>query len=74
MEPRLDFYSIAPDAAKIIMDFEKYMMKTNIESSLYELVKVRASQLNRCAFCLDMHTKDARANGETEQRCVSIHM
>lgn len=72
MEPRLDFYSIAPDAAKIMMDFEKYMTKTNIESSLYELVKVRASQINGCAFCLDMHTKDARANGETEQRLYTL--
>lgn len=72
MEARLDYYSIAPDATKIMFEFEKYMQKSNLDTSLLELVKVRASQINGCAFCLDMHTKDARANGETEQRLYTL--
>ena len=72
MEPRLDYYAIAPDATKIMFEFEKYLQKTNLDTTLLELVKVRASQINGCAFCLDMHTKDARANGETEQRLYAL--
>lgn len=73
MQARLDYYSIAPEAAKIMMDFEKYIKSTNLDSTLLELVKTRASQINGCAFCLDMHTKDARANGETEQRLYALN-
>lgn len=73
METRLDYYSIAPDAAKIMVEFEKYSKSTNLDSALLELVKVRASQINSCAFCLDMHTKDARAHGETEQRLYGLN-
>ncbi|MGY0694739.1 carboxymuconolactone decarboxylase family protein [Virgibacillus sp. FSP13] len=73
MESRLDYYSIAPDAAKIMVQFEKYVKSTNLDSTLLELVKTRASQINGCAFCLDMHTKDARANGETEQRLYALN-
>src|SRR5699024_1762923 len=72
MEARLDYYSIAPDATKIMFEFEKYLQKTNLDTTLLELVKVRASQINGCAFCLDMHTKDARASGETEQRLYAL--
>ncbi|WP_106496851.1 carboxymuconolactone decarboxylase family protein [Lentibacillus sp. Marseille-P4043] len=73
MESRLDYYSIAPEAAKIMVQFEKYVKSTNLDSTLLELVKTRASQINGCAFCLDMHTKDARANGETEQRLYALN-
>lgn len=73
MEARLDYYKVAPQAAKIMMDFERYIKSTNLESTLLELVKTRASQINGCAFCLDMHTKDARANGETEQRLYALN-
>ncbi|MDY0409740.1 carboxymuconolactone decarboxylase family protein [Virgibacillus soli] len=73
MEARIDYYKVAPQAAKIMMDFEKYIKSTNLESTLLELVKTRASQINGCAFCLDMHTKDARANGETEQRLYALN-
>lgn len=72
MQSRLDFYTIAPDAGKLMMEFEKYIQKTNLDLTLLELVKVRASQINGCAFCLDMHTKDARANGETEMRLYTL--
>lgn len=73
MESRIDYYQVAPQAAKIMMDFEKYIKSTNLESTLLELVKTRSSQINGCAFCLDMHTKDARANGETEQRLYALN-
>ena len=51
-----------------MLELEKYVANSGLETSLYELVKTRASQLNGCAYCLDMHTKDARKAGETEQR------
>ncbi|HLR08785.1 MAG TPA: carboxymuconolactone decarboxylase family protein [Bacillota bacterium] len=73
MEERLDYYAIAPEATKIMIEFEKYMQKTNLDPTLLELVKTRASQINGCAFCIDMHTKDARANGETEQRLYALN-
>ncbi|GGB61270.1 carboxymuconolactone decarboxylase family protein [Virgibacillus dakarensis] len=73
MQARLNYYAIAPDAAKIMMEFEKYIKSTNLDATLLELVKTRASQINGCAFCLDMHTKDARANGETEQRLYALN-
>ncbi|GAA0600354.1 carboxymuconolactone decarboxylase family protein [Virgibacillus siamensis] len=73
MEARLDYYSIAPEAAGIMVEFEKYIHSTDLDSTLLELVKTRASQINGCAFCLDMHTKDARANGETEQRLYGLN-
>ncbi len=51
---------------------ERYVRQSSLESSLVELVKLRASQINGCAFCIDMHTKDARAQGETEQRLYAL--
>ncbi len=73
MQARLDYYAIAPEAAKIMVDFEKYLKSTNLDLTLLELVKTRASQINGCAFCLDMHTKDARSKGETEQRLYALN-
>ncbi|SES07184.1 carboxymuconolactone decarboxylase family protein [Psychrobacillus sp. OK032] len=73
MGQRVPYYEIAPDGMKIMMDMEKYTKTTAIERKLRELIKIRASQINGCAFCLNMHTSDARKMGETEQRlyCVS---
>lgn len=68
MEPRLNYIKAAPDAYKAMAGLEQYVRQSGLEPSLLELVKTRASQINGCAFCLDMHTKDARAAGETEQR------
>jgi AhpD family alkylhydroperoxidase len=68
MEPRLDYFHAAPAAGKAMLDLERYFRKSGLEPSLLELVKMRASQINGCAYCLDMHSKDARARGETEQR------
>ncbi|WP_077328078.1 carboxymuconolactone decarboxylase family protein [Virgibacillus siamensis] len=73
MEARLNYYSIAPEALQLMVGFEKYMKSTKLDQTLLELVKTRASQINGCAFCLDMHTKDARANGETEQRLYGLN-
>lgn len=73
MEARLNYYEIAPDAVKIMLEFEKYIKSTNLDPLLLELIKTRASQINGCAFCLDMHTKDARAIGETEQRLYGLN-
>jgi AhpD family alkylhydroperoxidase len=66
MEQRLNYAKIAPDALKAMLELEKYVHASGLERSLYELVKTRASQINGCAYCLDMHTKDARKAGETE--------
>jgi AhpD family alkylhydroperoxidase len=55
-----------------MMGLEGYVRRCGLESSLLELVKTRASQINGCAFCIDMHTKDARAHGETEQRLYAL--
>lgn len=72
MEPRLQYASLAPEPLKIMRDLENYIANCGLEPSLIELVKTRVSQINGCAFCLDMHTKDARAQGETEQRLYML--
>jgi len=68
MKTRYDYKNTAPDGIKAMWGLESYVRQSGLEHSLLELVKTRASQINGCAFCLDMHTKDARAAGETEQR------
>ena len=68
MKSRLDYRKAAPDAFKAMLDLELAVHRGNLEKSLIELVKMRASQINGCGYCLDMHSKDARAAGETEQR------
>ena len=68
MQQRLDYKTASPDAFKAMLATEQQVHKSGIEASLLELVKSRASQINGCAWCLDMHTKDARAMGESEQR------
>jgi AhpD family alkylhydroperoxidase len=54
------------------MGVENYVRKSGLDKSLVELIKIRASQINRCAFCIDMHTKDARQAGDTEQRLYAL--
>ena len=73
MQPRLDFTKVAPGALKTMLSLEKYVDECGLEQSLLDLVKVRGSQINGCAYCIDMHTKDARANGETEQRLYALN-
>ena len=68
MKTRIDYRKAAPDAFKAMLALEAGVHRTGLEQSLLELVKMRASQINGCGYCLDMHSKDARAAGETEQR------
>ena len=73
MKARLDYTKIAPDGLKAMLGLERYVRNCGLERRLLELVKMRASQINGCAFCLDMHSKDARAAGETEQRLYALN-
>jgi AhpD family alkylhydroperoxidase len=68
MKQRLDYAAAAPQVMKGMYELEKQVKASGLEKSLIELVKMRASQINGCAFCLHMHSRDARANGETEER------
>src|SRR5262245_54010004 len=72
MEPRLDYGKILPDGMRPIYALDRYSSHSGLEPSLLELIKLRASQLNGCAYCVDMHSKDARTRGETEQRLYNL--
>ncbi|TDL74897.1 carboxymuconolactone decarboxylase family protein [Peribacillus frigoritolerans] len=72
MEQRIDYYEVAPEALKLMLEMEKYTKTTGIDRKLRELIKIRATQINGCAYCLKMHTEDASKMGETEQRLDSI--
>jgi len=72
MEARLDYRKYSPDALKALMSLEKHIAECGLEQKLVTLVRVRASQINGCAFCIDMHSIDARAEGETEQRLYAL--
>ena len=73
MKVRLNYAEVAPKAMRGMLELEKYVHGSGLERTLYELVKTRASQINGCAYCLDMHTKDAREEGETEQRLYALN-
>lgn len=68
MKPRLDYMAAAPEVMQSMVALEKAVAASGLEHSLVLLVKTRASQINGCAFCIKMHTKDARAAGESEER------
>ena len=72
MKQRLDYSKESDGALKGLLELEKYVHGSGLERTLYELVKTRASQINGCAYCIDMHTKDARKAGETEQRLYTL--
>ena len=72
LEPRLKYYRASPGAYQALKSLQDYVQSSGLEPSLLELVKLRASQLNGCAFCLDMHWKDARAAGESEERLYML--
>ncbi|MFL9960853.1 carboxymuconolactone decarboxylase family protein [Paraburkholderia sediminicola] len=72
MEQRLDFYKANPAAIKALLGVEERIGKSALEKSLTELVRLRASQINGCAYCVDMHTSDARKGGETERRLATV--
>lgn len=70
--PRLDLYKLWPEGGRAMYAFDKAVAASGLEPTLLELLKMRASQLNRCAYCIDMHTKDARVVGETDQRLHAL--
>lgn len=72
MEPRLNYATASPEAMRAMMALEGAVRKLGIEQPLVELIKLRASQINGCAFCVDMHTTDARKAGETERRLHNV--
>ncbi len=72
MKPRIVIPTVAPEAYQALMNLEGYISKTSLTQTHKELIKIRASQINGCAFCINMHTADARKYGETEQRIYLI--
>lgn len=72
MEPRLDYSKTLPEGLRAVNALDRYSANCGLEKSLLELVKLRASQINGCAYCVDMHSKDARSKGESEQRLYSL--
>src|SRR6266568_1562349 len=72
MESRIDYAKVAPGALTPMLGLETYVRHCGLEGSLLELVKLRTSQINGCAYCVDMHTKDARTEGEIEQRLYAV--
>ena len=74
MQSRIDVQKVAPKAFQPLFALEEYIRKSShFGKNLLELVRMRASQINGCAYCLDMHSKDARAHGETEQRLYALN-
>jgi AhpD family alkylhydroperoxidase len=73
MKPRMNFTQAAPDTIKALGALETQVQASGLEQSLIELVKTRASQINGCGFCINMHTQDARKHGETEQRLYLLN-
>lgn len=72
MKERLDYRNTYPGALKGMLEIESYVAGSNLKRSLRELVKLRASQINGCAYCMDMHTRDALATGESEKRLNAV--
>ena len=72
MSQRIDYGKVSPGAVRAMYGLEKYLSQASLESSLLDLIKLRASQVNGCAYCIDMHSKDARARNETEQRIYGL--
>ena len=68
MTQRIDYKTVVPEAYQAMLGVERYVQRSGLDHILLELVKTRVSQINRCAHCLDAHTRKARAAGETEQR------
>ena len=73
MKPRMNFFKAAPETIKALVAVEDQIKASGLELSLIELVKTRASQINGCAYCIDMHTTDARKGGESEQRLYLLN-
>jgi AhpD family alkylhydroperoxidase len=72
MERRLDYQKVLPEGMRAVYALERYSEQSGLEPKLLKLIKVRASQMNGCAYCIDMHSKEARSGGETEQRLYGL--
>jgi AhpD family alkylhydroperoxidase len=72
MQPRIDYRKYGQDALKSMLGLEKYIGESGLDHKILHLIKMRASQINGCAYCLDMHSLDARAEGESEQRLYTL--
>ncbi len=72
MTKRVSYSKAAPDGTELLRKLDRYAKNSGLEPDLLELVRLRASQINGCAFCIDMHTKDARSRGESEQRLYGV--
>lgn len=72
MSSRIDYYKTSPEVIKAMMGLENTVNKSGLEKSLLDLVKLRASQINGCAYCVDIHSADARKNGESERRLYAV--
>jgi len=72
MEQRISINTVSPQAYKAMYALEGYLAKSELSKTLKELIKIRASQINSCAYCIDMHTKDALKNGESNQRIFLV--
>jgi len=72
MQPRIDYRKFAQQPLKPLLEVEQYLAGCGLDHKLLHLIKMRASQINGCAYCLDMHSLDARAAGETEQRLYTL--
>jgi len=72
MKSRMEFWKVAPGGFKALSGLETYVHDSGLDHALLNMVKLRASQLNGCAYCIDMHWKDSRAAGETEQRLYGL--
>ena len=72
MQQRMALKEASPGAYEAMLGLERYLATTGLDKKLRELVKIRASQINGCAFCIDLHAKDARATGESEQRIYAL--
>ena len=72
MKARIEYYKLAPEGMKAMLALESYLAKCGLDHKLLHMLKLRASQINGCAYCIDMHWKDARAAGETEQRLYAL--
>jgi AhpD family alkylhydroperoxidase len=73
MKARLDLMHITPGIVQAMLGLERQVRQAGFDEKLLDLIRMRASQINGCAYCLDMHSKDARASGETEQRLYGLN-
>jgi AhpD family alkylhydroperoxidase len=72
MEPRIDIMSVSPGAINAMLGLTKYLSQSGLDKKLLDLIDLRVSQINGCAYCIDMHWKDLRAAGESEQRLYGL--